>query len=193
MKSLLIAAAAVVLLAPTTQAQDGVYFGAGATTIRSTTSPDDPWGGYEPTGRDAGLALTLGYRFPAAGTMAFGIEANLDVTSGKRMTNSCVSTGPAWCDVENILRLRGTMTFDLGEGGQLTTSLGAVRVNGVSEDNPLLFVDTTGRGASFGLGWQPQGGMPLRYDLNIDRITSDDTPNYDRSLDLIGLRVSYMF
>ena len=95
MKSLLIAAAAVVLLAPTTQAQDGVYFGAGATTIRSTTSPDDPWGGYEPTGRDAGLALTLGYRFPAAGTMAFGIEANLDVTSGKRMTNSCVSTGPA--------------------------------------------------------------------------------------------------
>lgn len=193
MKSLLLAATVALTAAPMVQAQDGLYFGAGITAIRSTTSPDDPWGGYEPTGRDAGLALTLGYRFPAAGTMAFGVEANLDLTSGKRMSNSCASIGPAWCDVENILRLRGTMTFDLGEGGQLTTSLGAVRVGGVSEDNPLLFVDTVGRGVSVGLGWQAQGGMPLRYDLNIDRITSDDTPNYDRSLDLIGLRVSYMF
>lgn len=192
MKSLLLTAAAALLIAPTAQAQDGLYFGAGIAAIRDSSAPDTPWGGYEASGTDAGLALTVGYRFPASGALAYGVEANLDLTSGKRMDQSCSSIGPAWCDVDSTLRLRGTFSTAVG-GGDLTVSLGAVMIKGIAEDNPGLFVDATGRGASLGLAWQGKGSLPLRYDLNVDRITSDDTPNYDRSLDVIGLRVSYMF
>ena len=192
MKSLLLTAAATLLIAPTAQAQDGLYFGAGIAAIRASSAPDIPWGGYEPSGTDAGLALTIGYRFPANGDLAYGVEANLDLSSGNRMDDSCISTGPTWCDVDSTLRLRGTFSTAVG-GGDLTVSLGAVMIKGVAEDGPRLFVDATGRGASLGLAWQGKGSLPLRYDLNVDRIISDDTPDYDRSLDVIGLRVSYMF
>ena len=35
--------------------------------------------------------------------------------------------------------------------------------------------------------------MPVRVDLNYDAIREDDANNYDRDLDMIGLRLSYMF
>ncbi|MBN8632222.1 MAG: hypothetical protein J0L76_15370 [Rhodobacterales bacterium] len=192
MKTLLLTAAAALLIAPTAQAQDGLYFGAGIAAIKATSAPETPWGGYDVSGNDAGLALTLGYRFSANGNLSYGIEANLDLTGGKRMDQSCSSIGPAWCDVDSTLRLRGTFSTAVG-GGDLTVSLGAVMIKGIAEDGPGFFVDATGRGASLGLAWQGKGGMPLRYDLNVDRIISDDTANYDRSLNVIGLRVSYMF
>lgn len=192
LKTFLLTAAAALLIAPTAQAQDGLYFGAGVAAISSSSTPDGGGGGYEPSGKDAGLALTLGYSFPASGNLSYGVEANLDLTSGKRMDQSCISTGPAWCDVDSTLRLRGTFSTAVGSG-DLTVSLGAVMIKGVAEDGPGTFVDATGRGVSVGLALQGKGSLPLRYDLNIDRIISDDTPNYDRSLDVIGLRVSYMF
>jgi hypothetical protein len=172
------------------QAQDGLYYGAGLAAIRSTSAPDG-FGTYDTSGTDAGLALTLGYRFAGGDTLSYGIEGNLDVTSGKQMDRSCISSGPAWCNIDRTLRLRGTLTTATGSG-DFTAALGEVLIQGTAEDGPGTFVDATGRGLSLGLGWQGSA-MPIRYDLNFDRITSDDTPNYDRSLDVIGLRLSYMF
>ena len=37
------------------------------------------------------------------------------------------------------------------------------------------------------------GGMPVRVDVNYDAIRDDNQPAYERDLDLVGLRVSYMF
>ncbi len=35
--------------------------------------------------------------------------------------------------------------------------------------------------------------MPLRVDLNYDAVRDDNQNFYERDLDMIGLRVSYMF
>lgn len=193
MKSTLLATAALMLLAPmAAQAQDGLYYGVGIAAISSSSAPDGSFGTYETSGKDAGLALTLGYRVAASDTMSYGIEGNLDLTSGKAMDQSCISEGPAWCQIDSTLRLRGTLSTGVG-AGDFTASLGVVMIRGTVEDGPGTFVGGTGRGVSMGLAWQGTGGMPLRYDLNFDRITSDNTPNYDRSLDVIGVRLSYMF
>lgn len=192
MKSSLLATAALLLIAPMAQAQDGLYFGAGVAAISSTSSPDGGFGTYETSGKDLGLALTIGYRVAASDTLSYGIEGNLDLTSGKTMDDSCISVGPAWCEIDSTLRLRGTLSTGVGSG-DFTASLGLVVVKGTAEDGPGTFVGATGRGVSMGLAWQGKGGIPLRYDLNVDRITSDNTPNYDRSLDVIGVRISYMF
>jgi hypothetical protein len=191
MKSALLAVVGLLAVTPMAQAQDGLYYGAGLAAIHGTSAPDGGFGTYEVSGTDAGLALTLGYRFAGAGNLSYGVEGNLDVTSGKRMDQSCASTGPAWCDIDRTFRLRGTVTGAAG-GGDFTASLGLVMIQGIAEDGPGTFVDATGRGLSLGLGWQGSA-MPIRYDLNIDRITNDNTPNYDRSLNVVGLRMSYMF
>lgn len=143
---------------------------------------------------DGGLALTLGYRFASSGTMSLGIEGNLDLLSGKTMDDTCPGSGPTWCEINSILRLRGTSTFATGAGGMMTLSLGAVMVKGMAEDGPGDYVDATGKGVSLGVAWEPEStAMPLRYDLNYDQINSDDATNHWRSLHVIGLRASYMF
>lgn len=193
MKIAFIAAISALSMAQATNAQDGFYFGAGVAAISTSSDPGEEWGGYDVSGRDAGLALTLGYNFASVDNLTYGIEGNLDFTSGNRMDGSCEAIGPVWCEIDSTLRLRGTVTFDLGTGGHLTTSLGAVVAKGTVEDAPGLLVDAKGTGLSVGLAWQAASGMPLRYDLNIDRIRKDDAPNFDRSLDMVSLRVSYMF
>jgi hypothetical protein len=95
--------------------------------------------------------------------------------------------------VDAALRLRATMATDLN-GSRLTASLGAVMVRGLTENGGGNYLDTTGRGVSVGVAWeQLSGGLPVRVDLNYDAIQTDNQPLFDRSLDMIGLRVSYMF
>lgn len=196
MKTGFLATAVVFALANAVAAQDGAYFGLGV-GISQNSSTADGFVGYEPSATDFALALTAGYRFPSAGTLAYGIEGNLDLMSSKLMSDvidACASNGPTWCEVDAALRLRGTLTTDLSGGGRLTTSLGAVVVRGRAEDGPGIFVDATGRGISLGVAWEQVGGrVPVRVDLNYDAVRQDNTNNFDRELDMIGLRVSYMF
>ena len=195
MKSAVLAAASALLLGQTAAAQDGFYYGIGlGLTESSTNSPivSD----YTAAATDVSLALTAGYRFAGTGALSYGIEGNLDILGGATMndgTDACTGTSPSWCTIDTVLRLRGTLTNQLAGGGQLTWSLGAVMVKGVSENGPGNNLDTTGRGLSVGLGWQPAGGMPVRIDVNYDAIRDDNQPAYERDLDLVGLRVSYMF
>lgn len=195
MKLAVLAAASALLLGQTAAAQDGFYYGVGLGLTESSTNAPIV-GSYTATAADASLALTAGYRFAGSGALTFGIEGNLDILGGATMndgTDACTGSSPSWCTVDTVLRLRGTLTNQLANGGQLTSSLGVVMVKGVSENNPGNNLDTTGRGLSVGLGWQPAGGMPLRIDVNYDAIRDDNQPLYERDLDLVGLRVSYMF
>lgn len=195
MKSAILAAASAVLLGQAAAAQDGFYYGVGlGLTESSTNSPVVSF--YTATATDASLALTAGYRFAGSDALTFGIEGNLDILGGQTMndgTDACTGTSPSWCSVDTVLRLRGTLTNQLANGGQLTSSLGFVMVKGISENGPGNNLDTTGRGLSVGLGWQPTGGMPVRIDVNYDAIRDDNQPLFERDLDLIGLRVSYLF
>lgn len=182
-------------LAQTASAQDGLYYGIGLGVGSSmTTSPVVPF--FDAKATDYSLALTLGYRFAASGPMTFGIESNLDLMSGNNMedsgTPSCAGVSPSWCEVDAAFRLRGTMTNDLAGGNHLTTSLGVVVVQGRSENGPGNNLDTTGRGISVGFAWQ-KDGMPVRIDLNYDAVRDDNQTVYERDLDIVGLRVSYMF
>lgn len=197
MKIGLLASTVVLALANAAAAEDGAYFGLGIGVSNETSAPEFNKDG-EISATDFGLALTAGYRFPSAGTVAFGVEGNLDLMSGKLMgkdgNEACPGFGPTWCYVDAAARLRGTVSTDLSGGGRLMGSLGAVVVRGQAEDGPGTFVDAVGRGISIGVAWENLGGgMPVRVDLNYDSVKRDNANNYDRSLDMIGLRVSYMF
>lgn len=195
MKLAILATASALLLGQSAAAQDGFYYGIGLGLTRtSTVSPVVP--GYEADATDVSLALTAGYRFAGTAALSYGIEGNLDLLGGATMSDgadACTGSSPSWCSVDTVLRLRGTLTNQLANGGELTWSLGAVMVKGISENGPGNNLDTTGRGLSVGLGWQPGGGMPVRVDVNYDAIRDDNQPAYERDLDLFGLRVSYMF
>lgn len=195
MKIGLLASTFVLALASAAAAQDGAYFGLGLGVSQNSSKAS--FGSFEPSATDYALALTAGYRFPSAGTLAYGIEGNLDLMTGNLMSDgsdACTSVAPTWCEVNATARLRGTMSSDLASGGRVTASLGAVMVSGRAEDGPDTYVDAIGRGLSFGVAWENLGGgMPVRVDLNYDAIREDDANNYDRKLDMIGLRVSYMF
>jgi hypothetical protein len=196
MRTSLLSAAAVLALASAGQAQDGLYYGLGlAISANSTSAPEVS--GYEATATDYGVALTLGYRFAAAGTLSYGIEGNLDLMSGKVMSDTfdaCTDVSPTWCEVDAAFRLRGTVTSDMANGSRIMGSLGAVIVHGRAEDGPGNYVSATGRGLSLGVAWEQVGGsMPMRVDLNYDAIREDNADIYERDLDMIGLRVSYMF
>ena len=106
--------------------------------------------------------------------------------------DACTGISPSWCEVDAVLRLRGTLSTDLASGSSLTTSLGVALASGVSENGPGNNLDTTGRGLSLGIGWE-SAGAPVRVDVNYDAIRTDNQTLYERDLDLIGLRVSYMF
>lgn len=195
MKRALVVAAPALMLAGVAAAQDGFYYGVGlGVTNSSTNSP--VVAPYEAEATDLSLALTAGYRFAGSGPYSFGMEGNLDILGGETMadgTDACTGTSPSWCSVDVVLRLRGTMTNDLANGSRLTGSLGIALVRGVSENGPGNNLDTTGRGLSLGLAWEQMGGMPVRVDVNYDAIRDDNQPAYERDLDLVGLRVSYMF
>lgn len=196
MKNAAVTALVILSIAPPVLAQDGAYFGAGiAFTDSSSTAdivPDDEF-----SGTDFGLALTAGYRAMASGNLAYGVEGNLDLMSGETLSGSsdaCSNASPTWCEVDSILRIRGTLGTVLAGGDILTGSLGGVVISGRAEDGPNNYVDTVGTGISFGASWELVGSsMPLRFDFNYDSINSDDADNYQRDLDVIGLRASYMF
>lgn len=194
MKLAALVSATALLAAHAASAQDGFYFGVGlGLTESSTNAPIVSF--YTATATDVSLALTAGYRFAGTEKLSFGIEGNLDLLGGATMkdgTDACTGTSPSWCTIDTVLRLRGTLTTQLAGGSRLTSSLGAVLVKGVSENGPGNNLDTTGNGYSFGFGWEA-AGQPVRVDLNFDVIRDDDQPAYERDLDLVGLRLSYMF
>ena len=195
MKPFLLAAATMLLVAPSAHAQDGFYYGVGLGLTEATTN-SPVVSSYTAKANDVSLALTAGYRFAGSSDLSFGIEGNLDILGGKTMSgdnDACTGSSPSWCSVDTVLRLRGTLTTELANGSRLTSSRGAVMVRGVSENGPGNNLDTTGRGVSIGLGWEPSAGLPVRVDVNYDSIKSDNQKAYERDLDLVGLRVSYMF
>ena len=178
-------------------AQDGAYYGLGL-ALNQTESSAAIVPTTELSSTDPALALTVGYRWPMASTMFVGVEGNLDFQSGDTMTDGvatgCTSITPSWCEVDSIARLRLTLGKDFANGNSLMGSLGVVAARGRLEANPGDYVDAVGKGTSLGLAWQHAfGERSVRFDLNYDHINSDDARTYDRSLDIVGLRVSLMF
>lgn len=193
MTRLALLAASTLCLAQAATAQDGLYYGLGVGVMQERTHApivDE----FHASATDFALALTAGYRFSGPQQLVFGLEGNLDLPGGATLKgpfDTCTGESPTWCSLDAVLRLRSTLTADLS-GGALTSSLGMVVVRGTAENGPGNNVSTTGTGMSFGLSWAPDT-MPVRFDLNYDAVRSDNRPQYDRELNLVGLRVSYMF
>jgi hypothetical protein len=180
------------------EAEEGVYFALGIT--RTAGESAEPIFFREFTGNDVGLALTVGYAFAPAGNLTFGVEGNLDVLSGNRFDDAagglpaCSGAGPSWCEVDAILRLRGTLSTDLANGSRVSGSIGPVLVKGITENGGADYLATTGTGISVGVSWAlPDTSMPLRVDFNYDSIRRDNAEEYSRTLDMVGFRVSYTF
>lgn len=177
-------------------AEDGFYYGVGLGLLKSEASAPIV-AGFDATATDASLALTAGYRWPQTKNVAFGVEGNLDVHTGHLMSDvadACTSVSPSWCEVNSTLRLRGTLGSVLANGDRLTASLGAVAVRGRLEANPGDYRRSTGSGWSVGVFWEKASStIPVRIDLNFDKIENDNIPTYGWSLEMFGVRVSYMF
>jgi hypothetical protein len=197
---ILLAAFAACLSQPAIAQDAGLYFGLGVTAQHAESSAPG-FGSFTPTANDFGLALTTGYRFASTGKLSYGVEGNLDLMTGDLMSDegrdgrdACTSRGPTWCELDQMLRLRGTIATVLEGGNRVTGSLGLVMVNGRAEDGDGVYVDATGTGPSLGVAWETAAaGLPLRFDLNYEWITSDDADTYERDLDMVSLRLSYMF
>ncbi len=184
-------------------AQDGFYYGLGLGVTNSETATT-AIAGFKPEATDYSLALTAGYRFASPGTLHFGIEGNLDVFDGKTMFDdtfqdigraACDNAAPTWCSIDTVLRLRGTVSTDLANGSRVMASIGAVAVQGWGEQGNSDYKDTHGTGMSWGLSWEapPSLGAPVRVDVNWDSIKNDNLERFDQTLDMVGLRMSYMF
>lgn len=178
-------------------AQEGAYFGLGAgVNFNSAVSSEVSF--FQATSTDFSLALTAGYRLPQMGAGFWGVELNLDFATGELLADgnqdACTNVSPNWCNIDGIARLRATYGHGLGDGSMLMGSLGVASVRGRLEQNPGEYVDATGTGFSLGVAWEkPLGDRAVRLDLNYDFIDDDDHPTYPRELEIIGLRVSYMF
>ena len=147
MKIALMAAISVLGMVQAADAQDGFYYGIGLGVTESSTNAPIV-SDYTATATDLSLTLTAGYRFAASGNLQFGIEGNLDVLSGETMSDgadACTGQSPSWCTLDTVLRLRGTVTTELANGGHLTSSLGAVLVDGVTLHTVIFFGQGFGR------------------------------------------------
>jgi Outer membrane protein beta-barrel domain len=198
MKMTFLAILSAMGLAHAAAAEDGFYYGIGiGVTESSTFSPVIST--FEASGRDFSLALTAGYRIATTGPLSFGVEGNLDALTGDPMEDAagreaCTDASPTWCEVDTVLRLRGTASAELANGSRIAVSLGPVLVNGRAEERNSVYRSTSGHGVSVGVSWENFGSsLPVRVDLNYDRIRDDDLAPFERELDMIGLRASYMF
>lgn len=198
MKTAILAALSALGLAASASAQDGFYYGIGLGVTKGETV-STAIEGFIPKGTDYSLALTAGYRFTTAGSFSLGIEGNLDALTGNTMVDStgreaCDNASPTWCEVDTVARLRGVVSTELGNGNRISASIGEAMAWGRGEQSNSVFKSTDGRGLSVGLSWEgPLAGLPLRIDVNYDKIRHDNLEVYDQTLDLVGLRASYMF
>ena len=197
MRLTFLATSLLVALTQSAAAEDGFYYGLGLGVTQSSADAEIE-DFFNLTATNLSLALTAGYRIAQSKGLSYGIEGNLDVHTGKLMKDGpaegCSNFTPSWCEINSSLRVRGTLSKKLAAGNTLMASLGFVVVSGRLEANPSDYRDSIGRGPSIGISWEhPMGNHGLRMDLNYDLIKTDNNPTYDRSLDMIGLRISYMF
>ena len=67
-------------------------------------------------------------------------------------------------------------------------------VNGLLENGPGTYVSGRGLGYSVGLGAEKQVAKgTMRIEAIYDVITTDNRPMYDRDLDILSLRASFIF
>lgn len=198
MKRATLAVVVNLAMTQTGAAQDGFYYGIGIGVTDSETL-SDAVSTFTADGRDYSIALTAGYRFATGAPLSFGIEGNLDALTGKTMADpsgreACDNASPTWCEVDTVLRLRGTVSGLLANGSRIMASAGPVVVSGRAEEHNSSFKTTRGDGMSLGLSWEnANDAFPVRIDLNVDRIRNDNLPPFSRTLDMVGLRASYMF
>jgi opacity protein-like surface antigen len=150
-------------------------------------------------GTDVSFGGVLGYRWDLAAGQSIGVEGTADFFSGERMScdlgaDACTSVSPDWCGLDSIARLRGVYGVTLGNRFEVFSMAGVSMVNGLAEDGPGVFVDTGGTGYTLGLGAQKAMGTgTLRVELTYDRLGNTDADVFEKNLEVISLRSSFLF
>lgn len=197
MRKLALLTTLVFSLAHSASAENGAYFGLGASAnFNSAVSSEVSF--FQATSTDFAFALTAGYRWSLPNTAFWGVEANVDFGTGELMSDdgidACTDISPDWCNIDSVARLRATYGRDLANGTTLMGSFGLAAAQGRLEVNPGDYRDATGTGISVGVAWEkPLGGHAVRVDLNYDFIDDDNHPTYPRELEILSIRASYMF
>jgi hypothetical protein len=148
------------------------------------------------------IGLTAGYRWDANGYF-FATEIDADLSSAEftddATGNTCSqgASGPYFCSVDSVVRLRGLVGSSMMNGYEFFGTLGFVSVMGTSATNTSTSANNTNTGYTVGIGTQGQmmGNGTSRIELIWDQAneSSDQPGGYDPDYEAITLKFTYLF
>lgn len=186
---------AATCVAGSVSAESDAYFGGAFGALSSTSSSGIA---SATMGGDKTLGVLVGYRRAISDTKSLGVEAGLDLSEGTLMsyggTNACSDTSPDWCRVEKIARVRGVYTTQMQEGLDFIAMAGFAFAQGVAEDGPGVYANSSARGFSLSIGTEAATDLgTLRFEFTYDRLNNVRPNEYDKSLKLFSMKTSLLF
>ena len=104
------------------------------------------------------------------------------------------SFSPDWCEVKTLARLRGIYGVPISDSKAVVYSAGIAFVEGRGEDGPFNFLHTTSTGFTLGVGLERESGNgTMRYEVVYDRFEGSNPDDYEKTLKILSLRLSYLF
>ena len=150
-------------------------------------------------GGSVALGAVAGYRFELQNGWSAGVEGSFDFLTNGGMVydfglSSCSDWSPDWCDVDNIVRIRGFVGVPVNDNLEFLALGGFATATGIAEDGPGVYADSRAKGFTVGVGAQAQTSLGnTRFELIYDEM-SNITPNaYDKTLKVISLKTSILF
>lgn len=192
------AAIGALFLATAVQADEGLYYGValGYSDMSSTSLN----GGGATSGQDFSVGGIVGYGFALQNGANIAVEGTLDVTTGNTFSDdinvgdACTNNSPDWCEVDAIARVRGVYGTTMANGYEVLSMAGIAAVSGRAEDGPANFADTTAVGYTLGVGLETDfRNSSIRYELTYDNFDEHSPEAFDKDLEIISLRVAFMF
>ena len=197
MRKVALTCGAVIIASPMS-AETGFYYGLSAGVSMYDTVALGNLGPADSTGLTFGGIV--GYTFETNTEYSTAIEVSVDGAMADTLESTegygpaCGDYSPHWCEIDTVVRLRSLVKRRVNEDWSIVGSLGGVMVNGLLENGPGTYVSGRGLGYSVGLGAEKQVAKgTMRIEAIYDVITTDNRPMYDRDLDILSLRASFIF
>lgn len=189
-----VAFAASLIGASAASAEQGFYYGGSIGVLTLESDSFD-----RTTGGSVTLGAVAGYRFELQNGWSTGVEASFDFLKNGEMSYdngqpSCTSRSPDWCDVDNIVRLRGFVGVPVGDNFEIMAMGGFATAAGLAEDGPFTFADSRAKGFTVGLGAQTETSFgTTRVELSYDKMSKIMPNDYNKTLEVISLKTSILF
>ena len=176
-------------------AEDGLYYG-GAVGVADVSSRSQ-FGA--PSGKDLSFGAVVGYKSSLSNGGFWAAEVTVDLLTGGTLeypfgAQACTNQSPDWCEVKTLARLRGVYGVPISDTKNIIYSAGIAYVEGRGEDGPFNYLHTTSTGFTLGIGLERESGKgTMRYEAVYDRFEGANPDDFDKTLEIVSLRLSYLF